>query len=272
MSARILHVVSLLLSEYYRLYPYVCAHETRCIRICVRILQVVSVFMSAYYTLFPYFSPHLHDVSACLSENYRLYLYVCLSAYCRLYPYLSAYYSCIRMYVRMIHVVTVFLSAYYRFLLHFCSHWHVVSVCLSEYYRLYPYACLSAYYRLYAYVRVLLAFFFLHAENCFHLYACPQITGTALCMLQALSMSLRTLQFLSRVSAYFRLHRLVKAQIAAVTVTSVIHTDRQLIPVLYTTVCHFVYQFLKLPGVKCSSNENCALQERMNKQINQSPY
>jgi hypothetical protein len=91
---------------------------------------------------------------------------------------------------------------------------------------LYLYVCLSAYYRLYAYVCVLLVVFYLHAQNCFHLYASPQITGTALCIMQATVMSLRTLQVLSRVSAYFRLRRLVKALIASVTVTSVTHTGR----------------------------------------------
>jgi hypothetical protein len=34
----------------------------------------------------------------------------------------------------------------------------------------------------------------------------------------------------------------------------------------------FRVPILKVPVVKCSSNEHCALQERLNKQINESPY
>jgi hypothetical protein len=273
--------VSVCLSEYYWLSPYLCPHVTCCIGMSVRILQVVSVFLSAYYTLFPYFCPHLRVVSVCPSEYYKLYLYVCLSAYYKFYPYFCTHITgCVPYFFPHLHVVYVCLaecyrlylyaclSAYYRLFPYFCPYLHVVSMCLSEYYRLYLYVCLSAYYWLYAYICVLLAVFFLHAQNCFHLYACPQITGTALCILQAPITSLRTVQALSCVSAYFRLQCLVKALIASAIVTSVTHRGRQLIPVLYTTVYHFVYQILKLPVVKRSSNEHCALQERVNKQIN----
>ena len=257
MSSSILQVVSLCLSEYYRLCLYVfqhitgcirmCPHMTRCIRISVRILQVVSLCVRI-----------IQVVSVLLSEYYRLHPYV--SAYDTLYPYFCPHITgCViicpnntgrvRIAVRILQVASVCVRI-----------WHVVSVFLSAYYRLYPYVCM------------LLVVFFLHAQNCFHLYACPQITGTALCIVQAPIMSLRTLQVLSHVSAYFRLRRLVKALIASVIVTSVTHKGRQLVPVLHSTMCHFVYQFLKLPVDKCSSNEHCALQERLNKQINESPY
>ena len=274
MSVHILQVVSLCLSVFlsanYRSYRYVCPHITGCLRICQHI-NVASVCLPEYYRLCPITVRILQVVSVCVSAYYTLYLY--LSAYYRLFPYFCPHLHdvsvcvrilqvvSVRMSVRALQVLCVFLSAYYRLFPYFCPHLHVVPVCLSEYYRLYLYVCPSAYCRLYAYVCVLLVVFFLHTQNCFHLYACPQITDTALCIMQATAMSLRTLEVLARVSAYFRLRRLVKAPIASVTVTPVTHTGRQLIPVLYTTVCHFVYQFSKFPVVKCSSNQHCALLE-----------
>jgi hypothetical protein len=176
------HVVSVCLSEYYWLSPYLCPHITCCIEMSVRLLQVVSVFLSAYYTLYRYVCP---NITGCVRIPSRILKVVSV--------FLSAFTRCIRMSVRILQVVSVRMSAYYRWYPYFCTHitgcvpyffphLHAVYVCLAEYYKLYLYACLSAYYRLFPY-------FCLHlhvASVCvcqnftgfICTYVCPHITGS----------------------------------------------------------------------------------------------